>query len=192
MNPKVFKTHLPGCIEFHPCRVTDDRGIFVKTYHRGWFEELGLNNDWAEQYYSVSQQGVVRGLHFQLPPHDHAKLIYCIAGRVFDIALDLRVDSPTYGEHISIELRADLANMVYLPSGLAHGFSTFDEPATLVYNVTSVYHPESDTGIRWDTAGIVWPHKNPLLSERDLGFPSLDEFKNPFRFEASLSEEVSQ
>ena len=185
MKLTCIETPLPGCyvLQSHP--VVDQRGCFVKTYHRDWFASLGLRTDWAEQYYSVSQPGVVRGLHFQLPPHDHAKLIYCIAGRVLDIALDLRQGSPSYGEHIRIVLAADQANMLYLPPGLAHGFSTYHQPATLLYNVTSVYHPESDTGIRWDTANIEWPHQNPQLSDRDQTFPTLADFKTPFTYQAS-------
>jgi dTDP-4-dehydrorhamnose 3,5-epimerase len=183
MNLKRVETRIPGCYELQARKLSDDRGDFVKTYHRDWFESLGLSNDWAEQYYSSSKPGVVRGLHFQLPPYDHAKLVYCIAGRVLDVALDLRCGSPTYGDHIRIELSAEQANMLYLPSGLAHGFSTFDEPATLVYNVTSVYHPESDTGICWDSAGIQWPHSSPQLSARDKSFAALEVFDSPFHFD---------
>ncbi|MFB1490753.1 MULTISPECIES: dTDP-4-dehydrorhamnose 3,5-epimerase [unclassified Thiocapsa] len=183
MNLHLTETRIPGCYELQARRLTDERGIFVKTYHREGFETLGLRTDWVEQYYSVSQPGVVRGLHLQLPPHDHAKLVYCIAGQVRDVALDVRRGSPTYGEHLCIELSAERANMLYLPSGLAHGFCTFDQPATLVYNVTSVYHPESDTGIRWDTANIDWPHKTPQLSDRDQSFPSLPTFQTPFKYQ---------
>lgn len=182
MKLTCIETPLPGCyvLQSHP--VVDQRGCFVKTYHREWFESLGLRTDWAEQYYSVSQPGVVRGLHFQLPPHDHAKLVYCIAGRVLDVALDLRKGSPTYGQHISVEMSADQANMLYLPPGLAHGFSTYDEPATLVYNVTSVYNPESDTGIVWDSAGIHWPCPKPIVSSRDKSFTNLSTFNTPFLY----------
>ena len=185
MNLRLVETKIPGCYELKARQLSDERGSFVKTYHREWFESLGLRTDWAEQYFSFSKPGVVRGLHFQLPPHDHAKLVYCIAGRVLDIALDLRQGSPSYGEHIRIELAADQANMLYLPPGLAHGFSTYDQPATLLYNVTSVYHPESDTGIRWDTANIDWPHQHPQLSDRDQTFSSLADFKTPFTYQAS-------
>ncbi|MEX0383158.1 dTDP-4-dehydrorhamnose 3,5-epimerase [Spiribacter sp. 1M153] len=183
MNLRLVETKIPGCYELRARQLGDERGTFVKTYHRNWFESLGLRTDWAEQYYSVSQPGVVRGLHFQLPPHDHAKLVYCVAGRVLDVALDLRKGSPTYGEHIILDLSAEQGNMLYLPPGIAHGFSTYAEPATMVYNVTSVYHPESDTGIRWDSAGIEWPQKTPNLSERDRGFPKLSTFDSPFSFD---------
>ena len=182
MNLHLKQTRIPGCVEIQARQVKDERGIFVKTYNQDSFAERGLRTDWVEQYYSVSEPGVVRGLHFQTPPHEHAKLVYCTAGSVIDVVLDLRRGSPTFGEHISIELSAGQANMLYLPPGLAHGFSTLDQPATLVYNVTSLYQPENDTGIRWDSAGIVWPHDNPQLSLRDQGFTTLSVFDSPFEF----------
>lgn len=186
MNLQLIQTKIPGCYELQPSNISDNRGCFVKTFHTAQFESLGLRTDWAEQYYSVSRPGVVRGLHFQLPPHEHAKLVYCIVGRVHDVAVDLRKGSPTFGEHISLELSAERANMLYLPAGLAHGFSTFDEPATMVYNVTSVYQSESDAGIHWDSAGIGWPHKHPNISERDQGFEKLSTFETPFAFVENL------
>lgn len=182
MNLNRVETKIPGCYELQARNLSDDRGAFVKTYHRDWFKSLGLCADWAEQYCSVSKPCVVRGLHFQLPPHEHAKLVYCVSGRVLDVALDLRKRSPTYGEHICLELSAVQANMLYLPAGLAHGFSTYDEPAIMVYNVSSVYHAESDTGIHWNSAGIEWPHKRPKLSGRDQNFEQLSTFDSPFTF----------
>lgn len=182
MNLQSIETTIPGCFELQPLNISDNRGSFVKTFHADCFESLGLRTDWAEQYYSVSHPGVVRGLHFQLPPHDHAKLVYCIAGRVHDVAVDLRKGSPTYGEHISLELSADRANMLYLAAGLAHGFSTYDAQSTMVYNVTSPYHPESDAGIRWDSISEKWPISEPLVSERDRQFPTMQEFETPFDY----------
>lgn len=174
------ETAIPGCYELQPCPLADPRGVFIKTYHRDWFAQLGLRTDWVEQYYSISQPGVVRGLHCQLPPHDHAKLVYCVQGRVLDVAIDLRRGSPAYGQHIRLELSASQGNMIYLPAGLAHGFCTYDEPATLVYNVTSLYHPATDSGIRWDSAGITWPLLTPMVSDRDRGLPLLASFVSPF------------
>lgn len=173
-------TRLAGCFELQPRVLGDQRGRFIKTFHQGWFAEHGLRSDFTEQYYSVSQHKVLRGLHFQLPPHDHAKLVYCTAGRVFDVAVDLRRQSPTYGQFICIELSAEQGNMLYLESGFAHGFYTLSETATLIYNVTSVYAPAHDAGIRWDSVGIPWPDLTPILSERDQGFPALAEYQTPF------------
>ncbi len=175
---------IPGCYELQPRILVDTRGAFVKTFHAGWFSELGLTTYWAEQYYSISHQGVLRGLHFQIPPHAHAKLVYCTSGEVFDVALDLRLGSPAYGRHAVINLSADQGNMLYLPAGLAHGFYTLSTRAVLVYNVETIYALEQDCGIRWDTADIAWPNKQPCISDRDQGFTSLANFKSPFIYQA--------
>lgn len=175
-------TAISGCHELRPRVVVDARGAFVKTFNRESYAALGLRTDWAEQYYSVSRRGVLRGLHFQVPPADHAKLVYCTAGEVWDVAVDLRRGSPSYGRSWSLTLSAGAGNMLYLPAGLAHGFYTLSDTATLVYNVTSGYSPEHDCGIRWDSAGIDWPDRQPLLSERDQGFGALENFASPFAY----------
>ncbi|MBK8637468.1 MAG: dTDP-4-dehydrorhamnose 3,5-epimerase [Chromatiaceae bacterium] len=191
MKLDIIQTAIPGCYELQPSVFQDSRGIFVKTYHADQFQESGLRTDWAEQYYTNSAPGVLRGLHFQLPPRDHAKLVYCIAGRVLDVAVDLRVGSPSYGRYVKLELSAARGNMMYLAAGLAHGFCTQDEPATLVYNVTSIYQPEGDAGIRWDSVNIPWPLPRPLLSGRDQGFPTLAEFDSPFVYQAEYQAGIS-
>jgi len=165
--------------------VRDARGTFVKTFHEATFAELGLRTRFTEQFYTTSMRGVLRGLHFQSPPYDHAKLVYCTAGRVLDVGVDLRRGSPTYGQHLKVELSAETGNMVYLPPGIAHGFLTIADSATLVYNVTSMYEPIADTGIRWDSAGIEWPVDTPQVSERDSRLPTLGAFDSPFDFNAS-------
>jgi len=175
------ETGIPGCFELQPIVRADSRGQFVKTFHNEYFESNDLETDFTEQYYSVSKQGVLRGMHFQSPPHNHSKLVYCTAGTVLDVALDLRVGSPTFGDHISLELSADSGNMLYLPEGLAHGFYAASE-ATMVYNVSTVYAPESDGGVLWSSIGMDWPNQAPDLSERDTTFPTLDEFESPFTF----------
>jgi dTDP-4-dehydrorhamnose 3,5-epimerase len=175
-------TAIPGCYELRPPVSADARGTFVKTFERDWFERNALRTDWAEQYYSVSRKGVLRGLHFQLPPHDHAKLVVCTAGEVLDAVVDLRVGSPTFGRHVCIALSAAHGNMAYLDPGLAHGFYTLSESATLLYNVTSAYASSHDSGIRWDSAGIAWPGSAPQLSDRDRAFAPLAEFASPFRY----------
>ena len=182
MSIELIPTDIVGCFELQPRVLTDARGDFVKTFHQDWFQEHGLRTDWVEQYYTKSRKGVLRGLHFQLPPHDHAKLVYCTAGEVMDVALDLRKGSPSFGRHVCLTLRAASGNLMYLASGLAHGFYTLSDSATMVYNVTSVYSPACDSGIRWDSAGIAWPDQAPTLSERDQGFVGLGSFDSPFRF----------
>lgn len=179
---KFVPTKFPGCFEIFSPIHGDDRGALVKTFHEASFVKAGLSLEFKEQYYSISKKNVVRGLHFQTPPHDHGKLIYCIAGEVFDVALDIRVGSPTFGKYFSTILSSQKSNMLYLPEGFAHGFCTPNGDATMVYNVTTCYNPDSDTGIGWDTAGISWPVKKPNLSMRDLSFLSFKEFVSPFLF----------
>jgi len=177
------ETAIADCFELSPRKMQDERGLFVKTFHRPAFEEHGLETDWREEYYSVSRKGVLRGLHFQLPPHEHAKLVYCSFGAVLDAVLDLRVGSPTFGRHALIELSADRANMIYIPKGLAHGFYAVSDMATMMYKVSTVYAPEADAGILWNSAGIPWPDRDPVISLRDRGFPGFREFTdNPFRY----------
>lgn len=180
-------TSLPGCYELLPRVASDPRGRFVKTFHRDWFQDLGLQSDFVEQYYSVSCHRVLRGLHFQLPPHDQAKLVYCVSGCVMDVVVDLRRFSPSYGCFVCFELSAERSNMVYLDAGLAHGFYTLTETAALVYNVTSVYAPTHDAGIHWDSVGVPWPDDAPVLSDRDRSFPTLAEFDSPFVLKSDIA-----
>lgn len=180
----IQETTIPGCFEITPPVFTDERGSFVKTFHHDMFHQHGLETDWREEYYSVSRKGVLRGLHFQLPPHDHAKLVYCPAGRVLDAVVDLRRNSPTYGQHLLTELCAEKANMLYIPKGLAHGFYALSESATMMYKVSSVYAPSHDAGILWSSLGIPWPDMLPTVSERDSRFPMFSAFDSsafPYR-----------
>ncbi len=183
-------TPLPGCYEIIPCRRSDSRGTFIKTVHEDAFKELGLEADFVEQYYSVSKQHVLRGLHFQLPPSDHAKLVYCIEGRIFDVAVDLRQVSATYGHFHTCELSAENGKMLYIPKGMAHGFYTLSEQAVVMYNVTSLYNAERDSGILWNSLNIPWPVDEiepPVISERDKNFCTFAEFSSPFTKRALLA-----
>lgn len=177
---KIEDTSLTGCKIIRTHIHEDVRGYFVKTYHNAAFTSLGLAGSFAEIYYSKSRKNVLRGMHFQLPPADHEKMVTCIAGRVLDVALDLRRNSPTYGKHFAAQLTEEEGKMLYLPRGVAHGFLALSDTATLLYHVTSVYIPECDAGILWNSAGIDWGISNPILSERDMHFPPLAEFKSPF------------
>lgn len=180
---QIAPTPIPGCLELLPDIRRDKRGSFVKTFHQDDFRANGLATDFAEEYYSISHNGVLRGLHFQLPPADHVKLVYCVAGAVFDAVLDLRVGSPTYGRHAALELSAEKGNSLYISKGLAHGFYTKSDVAIMIYKVTSTYAPEHDTGVLWSSAGIEWPGDAPILSPRDRRFPKAADFRSPFRFE---------
>jgi len=182
MNANIINTKIPGCFELQPQIFEDKRGRFVKTFHKDIFLELGFETSFSEDYYSISEKGVLRGLHFQIPPYEHTKLVYCVEGRVFDGVLDLRRNSPTYRKYDTFELEADKANMLYIPPGLAHGILILSEWAIMIYKVSTVYSPEHDTGILWNSTGIPWPDKNPIVSNRDQGFQMFDDFKSPFYF----------
>jgi dTDP-4-dehydrorhamnose 3,5-epimerase len=180
MQIEIKETTIKGCVELLPKQFNDSRGKFVKTFHEQTFEELHLTTHFAEEYYSVSYNNVLRGLHFQTPPSDHIKVVYCLDGEVMDVVVDLRKGSPTYGKHDIIGLSSKKANMLYIPSGMAHGFYTISEKAVMLYKVTTVYDHANDTGIRWDSCGIAWPSKEPVISERDSKFISFNEFNSPF------------
>jgi len=173
-------TAIPGCFEIKPRVQEDERGLFVKTFHADAFRERGLAYSFAEEYYSVSHQRVLRGFHFHLPPHNHAKLVYCLAGEVLDAVVDLRRGSSTFGQYELFELTAKKKNILYIPSGLAHGFYVQSGDALMIYKTTTLYSPEHDAGIRWDSVGINWPDKSPIVSERDHKFVRLAEFESPF------------
>ena len=171
---------MPGSYELIFANSMDDRGHFVKTYEAHEFIELGLETDFVEEYYSRSYQNVLRGMHFQLPPHDHAKMVYCVDGDVRDVLLDLRRQSPTYGQALSLVLGSNKNNGVYVPRGVAHGFYITSKQATLCYKVTSGYNPDSDTGILWNSIEFDWGAINPILSPRDAQFKTLEQFITPF------------
>lgn len=177
----VIETAIPGLLEIVPAAHVDERGSFVKTFHRERFESLGLRTDFVEEYYTRSRARVLRGLHFQLPPHGHVKLVTCVHGRVLDAVLDLRAGSPTFGRHVLFALSARRPSLVYIPEGLAHGFFVPGSGAVLLYKVTSLHAPAHDAGILWNSAGIPWPDPDPIISDRDRSFPPLDGFVSPFR-----------
>lgn len=177
---ELKKCILEGCYEILPRVFQDQRGNFVKTFQSKIFTEYGLRTDFCESYYSVSKKKVLRGLHFQTPPAQQAKVVYCIKGEVLDAVVDLRSNSPTFGEFALYRINEVKKNMLYIPEGLAHGFSVQSDEAVMMYNVTSVYSAKNDSGIRWDSVGIPWENEQPIMSERDRDFLPLGVFKSPF------------
>ncbi len=173
---------LAGCYELLPKVFKDARGSFVKPFHAPAFEQLGLESAFVEDFYTVSHQHVVRGLHFQKPPADHVKLVYCVQGEVLDAVVDLRVGSSSYGQYALFQLSAETANSVYIPKGMAHGFCVTSAQATLAYKVTTVHSVQHDSGILWHSAGIPWPVTQPQVSERDGGLCPLNQFQSPFQY----------
>jgi len=180
---EIEPTGIPGCHLLQARVLGDARGSFVKTVHTPRFEELGLRTDWREEYFTVSARGVVRGMHFQLPPAEHAKLVFCLTGEVLDVVLDLRCGSPTFGQAKGFTLSAENGRGLYLPVGCAHGFVSLSEASGMYYKVTSVHAPEQDAGIAWDSFGFDWPVSDPVLSDRDRRHPALADFESPFHFD---------
>lgn len=174
---------LPGAFILRPRVLADDRGSFVKTFHAQTFEDRGLRSDWREEYQSSSRRGVLRGMHFQTPPAEHAKLVFCLAGSVLDSVIDLRRGSPSFGVHRTVELRGDEATGVYIPTGCAHGFLSTSELSTMYYKVTSIHAPDCDAGIAWDSFGFAWPVSDPIMSDRDRRHPPLEAFQSPFVYD---------
>lgn len=174
------ETSIGGCFEIVCPQSTDSRGQFVKTYRADLFKEQGLRQDWREEYYSISRRDVIRGMHFQSPPMDHAKMVHCLEGAILDVVLDLRSGSPTYGQTASFELSAKKANSLYLPAGIAHGFLSLKDRTIVQYKVTSVYSATNDMGLLWSSIGFEWPVSEPTVSKRDSEHPSFAFFKTPF------------
>ena len=159
---------------------SDARGSFVKPFHRPSFAAQGISCDFAEFYFSTSCRDTIRGMHFQVPPLDHAKMVACIVGSALDVVVDLRSTSPTYGRTFSIRIDAQSGAAIYIPSGCAHGFLALEDATILSYLTTSPHSPEHDHGIRWDSIDFEWPVASPVVSPRDAGLPSLADFDSPF------------
>jgi dTDP-4-dehydrorhamnose 3,5-epimerase len=179
----IESTDIPGCHVLQAKVIRDPRGTFVKTFHTPRFEELGLRTDWREEYFSASAKDVVRGMHFQTPPANHAKMVFCLTGEVLDVVVDLRRKSPTFGHAQGFTLSAENGRGLYLPTGCAHGFVSRTANSGMYYKVTSVHSPAHDAGIAWDSIDFDWPVDDPSLSDRDRRHPRLADFDSPFVFD---------
>ena len=178
---KIRETHIPGLLVIEPDVYGDSRGYFFESFSARKFEEMtGIKTEFVQDNESRSSYGVVRGLHMQLPPHSQAKLVRVVDGRVLDVAVDLRKDSPTFGQHFSIELSGANHLQVYIPKGFAHGFSVLSEEAVFQYKCDEYYAPESEAAIAWDDQdlNIDWkvPAEDVVLSAKDRNHPTLKEF----------------
>lgn len=161
----------------------DERGFFMEPYSEKKFAKLGIEANWVLDCHSMSvTKGVLRGLHFQKPPHTQAKLVRCTKGAVYDVIVDLRKDSPTFGQWEGFELRDDNFLMLYVPRGFAHGFCTLTDYAEFQYKCDNHYMPESEGGIIWNdqTIKAYWPVENPILSEKDKKQSEFKNFNSPF------------
>jgi len=175
---------IPEVIRVTPTRHGDGRGFFSETYRASVFEGAGIRDVFLQDNHARSSRGVLRGLHYQAPLRAQAKLVRVIQGEVFDVAVDLRVGSPTFGRWVGGVLSGDDGATLYIPEGFAHGYQCLSEHSELVYKVSSEFDAGLDGGIAWDdeTAGIPWPLANPSLSARDRSLPSLAESNSPFTY----------
>ena len=158
----------------------DNRGFFAECYKKSDFALNGINVDFVQDNHSKSSKGVLRGLHYQQSPYAQAKLVRCIKGRIYDVAVDIRPDSKSFGKYVKVELSEDNKYMLYIPEGFAHGFVVLSDEAELIYKTSAEYAPEYDSGIRWDDKdlNIDWGIDfEPVLSEKDKNLPYLKELK---------------
>ncbi|AEH44607.1 dTDP-4-dehydrorhamnose 3,5-epimerase [Thermodesulfatator indicus DSM 15286] len=168
---EFIKTEIPEVIIVKPKVFGDERGFFMETYKKSDFERAGIDTDFVQDNHSKSIKNVLRGLHFQIEPKAQGKLVRCIRGKIFDVAVDIRKGSPSFGKWVGVELSEENKLMLWIPKGFAHGFLTISEEAEIIYKVSgSEYSPEHDRSIRWNDPdiGINWPLKEePILSEKD-------------------------
>jgi dTDP-4-dehydrorhamnose 3,5-epimerase len=171
-----------------PNRFGDDRGWFCETYNQAKMLALGIDVGFIQDNHSLSRPaGVLRGLHFQAPPHGQVKLVRCVRGRIWDVAVDIRAGSPTYGQWIGSELTAENGFQLYVPVGFAHGFITLEADTEVEYKVSAFYDRESEGGLIWNDPDLdlPWPLPSggPVLSDKDRLLPGLAEFKSPFTYD---------
>ncbi len=173
----VIETELPGVLIIEPDRFGDDRGFFMESWNLRRYREIGISSPFVQSNLSQSERGVVRGLHFQ-NPHPQGKLVQVLSGEVFDVAVDIRSDSPTFAQWVSVSLDAGSSRQLYIPPGFAHGFCVTSETALFTYFCSTPYEPQHDAAIAWDDPdiGVVWPIAQPRLSSKDAAAPRLIEF----------------
>jgi len=174
----IFRdTKIPGAFEIHPEPILDERGFFARTWCRKEFEAHGLNPQLVQCSVSLStRRGTLRGMHYQAAPFAEAKLVRCTRGAIYDVAVDLRPQSPTYKAWTAVTLTAENRHMLYVPEGCAHGFLTLEDASEVFYQMSEFYNAESARGVRWDDPAfeIAWPEKLQVISERDRSYPNFE------------------
>ena len=177
---EIENTYIKDLRLIHFKKFKDNRGLFIKTYNADFFLENGLETEFKESYYSVSQKNVIRGMHFQVPPAAHTKLVFVNRGAIIDVILDIRKESATYGMSFKIHLQAYDSPLIYIPIGCAHGFLSLEDDTVVSYLQTSCYDSLHDTGIKYDSFNMDWPSQNPIVSEKDLLLPMFNAYNSPF------------
>jgi len=184
--PFTFKKlKIPEVVLIEPKVFEDERGFFMETYKHSEFVSFGIKEQFIQDNHSKSEKGVLRGLHFQKNPKAQAKIVRCIQGEIFDVAVDIRKGSPTYAKWVGVVLSAENKKQIYIPSGFAHGFCVLSDEAEIFYKSSSEYSPKNERGIIWNDPeiNINWPIKNPVVSEKDSKNPLFKEIDNNFIYE---------
>ncbi|MGZ3214961.1 dTDP-4-dehydrorhamnose 3,5-epimerase [Paracoccus sp. T5] len=184
---QIETTPLPDVLILTPARHGDDRGFFSESWNRRTLRQAGVDlPEFVQDNHSLSgQAGTVRGLHYQAPPHAQGKLVRCGRGRLFDVAVDARRGSPTYGRWFGAELSFENGRQLWIPAGFLHGFVTREPDTEIVYKCTDHYDRASDGAVAWDSLGIDWGVDDPVLSDKDRAAPAFDAWQSPFTFEAA-------
>ncbi len=193
---EVIKTSIEGVVIIEPRIFKDARGYFFESFSQKEFDEKVRPIHFVQDNESMSSYGVMRGLHFQRPPYTQSKLVRCVRGRVLDVAVDIRKGSPTYGQHVAVELTEENHRQFFIPRGFAHGFAVLSETAVFQYKCDNFYAPQADGGIsiKDESLGIEWqiPMEKAILSEKDLRHIRLEEFDSPFDYNDNLYPEFKQ
>ena len=179
---EIEKTHIEGLVIVKPNVFPDSRGYFFESFNKEKFKNMGLNASFVQDNISKSSKNVLRGLHFQNPPYAQGKLVHVLRGAVLDVAVDIRKDSATYGQHYCIELSEENKLQFYIPEGFAHGFLTLEDDTIFSYKCTQLYNKESEGSIKWDDPdlGINWQSNNPIVSPKDQMAPNFQNFISKF------------
>jgi len=179
---EILKTEIEGLLIIKPKVYRDERGYFFESWSKAAFKKEGLNIDFVQDNQSLSSKGVLRGLHFQNPPFAQGKLVRVMQGSVLDVAVDIRNDSPTYGDHVSVLLSGDNKTMFWIPPGFAHGFSTLENDTIFAYKCSGIYNKESEGSLMWNDnmLNIDWQIDNPLISEKDQNSELFTNFNSQF------------
>lgn len=181
---EITSFDIEGPLLIKPRIFPDDRGYFYESYNEPVFHKHGITVKFVQDNQSGSLKNVLRGLHFQHPPFDQGKLVRVLTGRVADVAVDIRKNSPTFGKHIKVELSAENKHMFWIPPGFAHGFLSLEDDTIFLYKCTNVYDKNSESGILWNDAdlNIDWGTENPLVSPKDLELPSFRDLDSRFEY----------
>lgn len=173
----IKPTRLAGVSLIQLPHFADERGSFTKLLHGSSFKHAGLDHDFVECFYSTSAKNVLRGMHLQLPPHEHHKLVHVVSGKILDVVVDIRPNSETFGQYASFYLNEKKPEALHIEKGFAHGFLTLSNSATVCYLTTTEHHPELDSGVAWNSFDFDWPTNNPIISIRDSSLPTLSSLK---------------